>query len=254
MIRDFLQYPSTKGANTAANKGIALSISAGNEGGTSWTCVSSPSDALSALSIAATDSLGNRAYFSSTGIVTGNYVKPNIASDGWNTWVAYPDGTLGYGSGTSFASPVNAGMMACLCQADPGLTQSQLQLAIEKSASQYAHPDSLLGYGIPDYAKAMVLANVGIKKKVSFRVYPNPFKDSFTISFDSNLSGNIGINLFSITGDLILKTQKLISAGAGNTIRIGDTDRLAPGMYILKISSGSIAEYLYMIKIEDDTY
>jgi len=246
--------PSTKGANTAANKGIALSISAGNEGGTSWTCVSSPSDALSALSIAATDSLGNRAYFSSTGIVTGNYVKPNIASDGWNTWVAYPDGTLGYGSGTSFASPVNAGMMACLCQADPGLTQSQLQLAIEKSASQYAHPDSLLGYGIPDYAKAMVLANVGIKKKVSFRVYPNPFKDSFTISFDSNLSGNIGINLFSITGDLILKTQKLISAGAGNTIRIGDTDRLAPGMYILKISSGSIAEYLYMIKIEDDTY
>jgi hypothetical protein len=25
-------------------------------------------------------------------------------------------------------------------------------------------------------------------------------------------------------------------------------------MYILKISSGSIAEYLYMIKIEDDTY
>jgi hypothetical protein len=62
------------------------------------------------------------------------------------------------------------------------------------------------------------------------------------------------INLFSITGDLILKTQKLISAGAGNTIRIGDTDRLAPGMYILKISSGSIAEYLYMIKIEDDTY
>jgi hypothetical protein len=246
--------PSTRGANTAANKGIALSISAGNEGGTSWTCVSSPSDALYALSIAATDSSGNRAYFSSTGIDTGNYVKPNIASDGWNAWVAYPDGTLGYGSGTSFASPINAGMMACLWQAEPDVNQSQLQLAIERSASQYTHPDSLLGYGIPDYSKALVLAQVGVKSEASFRVYPNPFKDAFTISFDSNLSGNLEISLISITGDLILKTKKMIFTGAGNTVNIDDLDRLAPGMYILKISSGSRAEYLHMVKIENNKY
>lgn len=242
--------PSTRGANTAANKGIALSISAGNEGGSSWTCVSSPSDALYALSIAATDSLGNRAYFSSIGIDTGNFVKPNIASDGWNTWIAYPDGTLGYGSGTSFASPVNAGMMACLWQADPGLTQSQLQWAIEKSASQYTHPDSLLGYGIPDYSKALVLAQVDIKSKVSFRVYPNPFKDAFTISFDSNLSGNLEISLITATGDLILKTDRTIFAGAGNTVNINGLYRLASGMYILKITSGNSAEYMPLIKTE----
>lgn len=242
--------PSSRGANIAAGKGMALSISAGNDGGSAWTCVSSPSDALDALSIAATDSLGNYAYFSSGGTVNGDYVKPNIASDGWNAWVAYPDGSLGYGSGTSFSSPINAGMMACLWQAQPGISQSGLRLAIERSASQYTHPDSLLGYGIPNYVEALLYTQVGVKSKVTLRVYPNPFKDAFTITFDSNLSGNFEISLFSVTGDIMLKTKKTVFAGAGNTVKIDDLTSLAPGMYILKISSRSIIEYLHLVKIE----
>ncbi len=245
--------PSSRGANIAASKGMALSISAGNEGGSGWTCVSSPSDALDVLSIAATDSLGNYAYFSSTGTVNGDYVKPNIASDGWNAWVAYPDGTLGAGSGTSFASPINAGMMACLWQAQPGISQSGLRLAIERSASQYTHPDSLLGYGIPNYVNALVYTQIGVKSEGTFRVYPNPFKDAFVISFTSNLSGNFEISLISVTGTLILKTKKIIFAGAGNTVKIEDLVTIAPGMYILKISSGSIIEYVRLVKIENSS-
>ena len=84
--------------------------------------VSSPSDALDALSIGAVDSLGNYAYFSSTGTVNGNYVKPNIASDGMELHgLPILTAHSGYGSGTSFASPINAGMMACLWQAKPNL-------------------------------------------------------------------------------------------------------------------------------------
>ena len=242
--------PSSRGANIAASKGMALSISAGNEGGSLWTCVSSPSDALDALSIAAVDSLGNYAYFSSTGIVNVSYVKPNIASMGLNCFVAYPNGSLGYGSGTSFASPINAGMMACLWQAKPDINQAQLRLAIEKSASQYTHPDSLLGYGIPSYPKARQFAEVGIKTRESFQAYPNPFKDAFTLSFDTNMSGNFEISLISVTGDIILRTNRMIVAGGGNTLTLNNLITLAPGMYILKISSGNITEYLHMVKIE----
>ncbi|MGA3013569.1 MAG: S8/S53 family peptidase [Bacteroidales bacterium] len=241
--------PSSRGANIAANKGIALSISAGNEGGSGWLCVSSPSDAINALSIAAVDSLGNYAYFSSTGTIDTTYVKPNIASDGWNSWVAYPDSSLGYGSGTSFASPINAGVMACFIQAKPDLTPSQLYLAIEKSATQYTDPDTLLGYGIPDYSKALVIAQAGNLKESSFRVYPNPFSSTFTISTRSNISGNVEISLISITGEVILKTNKSISAVGANTVRISNLGSLAPGMYIVKISAGSTTEYLHIVKI-----
>ena len=242
--------PSSRGANIAASKGIAISISAGNEGGSSWMCISSPSDALGALSIAAVDEFGNYAYFSSPGTVNGSYVKPNIASMGLNCWVAYPDSSLGYGSGTSFASPINAGMMACLIQAKPNIDLYHLRLAIEQSASQYTHPDSLLGYGIPDYVKALHILQVGIIGKTRFLAYPNPFKDAFTVSFDNNMTGSFEISLISITGDIVLKTNRMKVAGGGNTIIINNLINLSPGMYILKISFGSITEYLHMVKIE----
>jgi serine protease AprX len=242
--------PSSRGANIAASKGIAISISAGNEGGSGWICVSSPSDALDALSIAAVDASGNRAGFSSTGTVNGNYVKPNIAAQGQDSYVCYPDGNFGSGSGTSFSCPINAGMMACLWQARPSTDQYHLRLAIEQSASQYTHPDSLLGYGIPDYSKAMLILHVGVIGKTNFWVYPNPFKDAFTVSFDTNMSGTLEISLISITGDIVMKTSRTIVSGGGNIFSMNNLGGLPAGIYILKVSSGTITEYLHLVKVE----
>jgi serine protease AprX len=242
--------PSSRGANIAASKGIAISISAGNEGGSGWVCVSSPSDAISALSIGAVDASGNYAFFSSTGIVNGNYVKPNIATQGQDDYVCFPDGSFGTGSGTSFSCPINAGMMACLLQARPNFNQDILRTIIEESASQYANPDSLLGYGIPNYATALVLSQVGVIGKTLFWAYPNPFIDAFTVSFDTNMSGNYDISLINITGDIVMKTNRTIISGGGNIFSISNLTNLTPGLYILKISSGSLTEYLHMVKIE----
>lgn len=245
--------PSPRGANIAASKGMALSISAGNidfNNPPYWSYICSPSDALGAFSVAAVDENGNYAYFSCTGTVNGTFVKPNIAAQGQDSWVCYPNGSFGPGSGTSFSSPINAGMMACLCQAKPNIDQYHLRLAIEQSASQYTHPDSLLGYGIPDYAKAMIILQVGVIGKTRFWAYPNPFIDAFTISFGTNMSGIFEISLISITGDIIMKTNRTIVPGGGNTINVNNLVNFAPGMYILKISSGSVTEYLHMVKIE----
>ena len=243
--------PSTRGANIAESKGIALSITGGNAGGSSWTCVDSPSDAVDVLCIGAVDSSGQYASFSSTGTVNGTYVKPNLAAMGVNCIVASPDSSFGNSTGSSFASPINAGLMACLWQAKPELTPSQLYLAIEKSASQYNNPDSLLGYGIPNYAIALVYAQTSIKNKTSFNVFPNPFRDAFNVSFDSNISGNVEISLISINGDVILKTGKMISGGTGNSMRITNLADLAPGMYLLKVTSEGTIENIHLVKIED---
>jgi hypothetical protein len=183
--------PSSRGANIAANKGMAISISSGNEGGSAWICVSSPSDALDALGVGATDEFGVYAYFSSAGTVNGNYVKPNIAAQGENVYVAYPDSSFNYGSGTSFSSPINAGMIACLWQARPTIDQFHLRLAIEQSANQYTHPDSLLGYGIPDYSKANLILTTGSHVMANVMAYPNPFNEAFALSLDKNISGKV---------------------------------------------------------------
>jgi hypothetical protein len=169
---------------------------------------------------------------------------------GLDCWVAYPDSSIGYGSGTSFASPINAGMMACLCQARPNLTQEELRIVIEESASQYLHPDSLLGYGIPDYLQALTISNVIIQGKTDFQAYPNPFKDAITISCSQKMTGNIEIDMISISGDIVLKTNNILMPGGGNIITINGLSTLSPGMYILKISSGSNTEFLHMVKIE----
>lgn len=241
--------PSTRGANIAANKGIAISISAGNEGGTPWICVSSPSDAINALSIGAVDASGNYAFFSSTGTVNGNYVKPNIATQGQDSYVCFPDGTFGTGSGTSFACPINAGMMACLCQARPDVDQYHLRLAIEQSASQYTHPDSLLGYGIPDYAKAMLILSAGIPGRTTVLAYPNPFSDAVTISLDKKMTGTVQASLIAVTGEILQTTNRTVDTG-NSTITVNNLGNLVPGMYILKITSGNITEYLHMVKAE----
>ena len=240
--------PSSRGANIAANKGMALSISAGNEGGSFWTCVSSPSDALNALSIAAVDESGNYASFSSTGIINGTYVKPNIASQGQNCYVGYPGGSFGYGNGTSYASPINAGMVACLWQAIPAVDQSQLRTAIQESANQYTNPDKYLGYGIPDYNKAMLLLHVSRPGESSIMAYPNPFTDDFAISFDTNMTGKMELSLVSVTGVLVMKKEIYRTAGSGKTYDIKDVANLAPGMYILKISSGTTSENIRLVK------
>jgi len=99
--------------------------------------------------------------------------------------------------------------MACLWQARPTLTQEILRQVIEESASQYTHPDYLLGYGIPNYATALTISKVGIQSETSIQAYPNPFKDAFTLSFDTSMSGNFEISLISVTGDLILRTNRI---------------------------------------------
>lgn len=176
-------------------------------------------------------------------------MKPNIATQGMNCYVGYPGGSFGYGSGTSFASPINAGMMACLWQAKPNFNQSVLRMVIQQSASQFTHPDSLLGYGIPDYSYALLLTSAGTRGKSSCMAYPNPFTDAFKISFDGNTTGTAEITLFSLTGDIVLRTNRLVNTEAGDSITINDLVNLAPGMYIIRITSGNNTEYLHLVKV-----
>lgn len=140
-------------ANMARAKGIYVVVSAGNEGKNAWHKIGTPSDAIGAITIGATDVDGYHADFSSYGPSADKRVKPDFVAMGKKAIVASKGGTYA-GNGTSYATPLFAGALACLMQACPNNTYDEIKNALIKSATHHAAPDSAYGYGMPDFALA----------------------------------------------------------------------------------------------------
>lgn len=171
--------PITIASDVAASRGLIVVNSAGNEGNSPWNYISAPADADSILSIGAVDANGNYASFSGNGPTFDGRVKPDIAACGAATWLVSPfsNNQPVQGNGTSFSAPLIAGAMACLRQAYPALHSQQLISAIKSSASQSNSPDTLLGFGIPNFAFASMLLSVSEETSITadqILVFPNP--------------------------------------------------------------------------------
>jgi hypothetical protein len=241
---------ASKGANTAFSRGIVVVVSAGNEGDNpSWHCVSTPGDADDAMAIAAVDGNGIRASFSSLGVDTNGRVKPNLAAMGSGTVIADAQGTFTYGSGTSFSAPIIAGMCACLLQATPNAASPMIKSALQLSGNQYANPDSLLGYGIPNTYMAMI--HMGIPEATgnsALNVFPNPFGQGFTVQFNSLAKESVRITLFDELGNDIL--QKELSAKAGeNKVIFSSLNNIPSGVYFIRISGNTVYGTSRLLKL-----
>ncbi len=171
--------PSTIAADWAAAKGIVVVNSAGNSGNSNWNYIGAPADADSILSIGAVDNNGFYASFSSNGPSFDGRVKPDVAACGSGTWLysPYSNNQPVQGNGTSFSSPLLAGAVACLWQAQPLVNGQDLIEAVRASAHQNLNPDTLLGHGIPDFSFAGQLLGVQFPanpENAQLLVYPNP--------------------------------------------------------------------------------
>ncbi|MDR0428901.1 MAG: S8 family serine peptidase [Tannerellaceae bacterium] len=145
----------TRAAEMAAEKGILLFVSAGNEGVGRWGKITFPSDAANILTIGAVASDKKKSIFSSVGFSADGRVKPDVVALGAGTTVVDSDGNILFANGTSFSTPVLAGLGVCLWQALPWLSNREIIELIQRVSSQYKHPDIELGYGIPDMYKAL---------------------------------------------------------------------------------------------------
>ena len=144
----------TQVAEIAAEKGMLLFCSAGNEGSKEWGNITFPSDAPNILTVGSITTDNERSTFSSTGFTADFRVKPDVVALGSGTTVIGASGNIQYAYGTSFATPIVAGLGVCLWQSLPWLTNKEIIELIRQTASQTNRPDVEKGYGIPDIYKA----------------------------------------------------------------------------------------------------
>jgi subtilisin family serine protease len=179
----------SQAAEICALKGTLVVNSAGNSGDDPWHVITAPSDAEHVLCIGAVDLNGIHASFSGYHPPGLNDVKPNIVAMGRQTVFAASDSTISRGNGTSFSSPIIAGMAATLWQAFPTATNMDIFNAIEQSASLYSAPNDSMGYGIPDFWKAFVNLSNQIYSQPnehSVLVFPQPSDGQFEIRVEGN--------------------------------------------------------------------
>jgi serine protease AprX len=233
--------PVSIAAGKAASKGMVIVSSAGNSGNSPWFHIIAPADADSILAIGAVDSLGSVTFFSSRGPSYDRRIKPDVCSQGLYTVSQFPDGSFIYCAGTSCSAPLISGMTACLWQANPGASSFMITDAIRKTGDHYFNPDSLYGYGIPDFLKADWILGHGVTDTInsltSFSLFPNPAHDYFYLVIRRPLRDNSEdafITVYDITGNLCKQVTKRIS-GNNYVIMLDSPANLNTGLYYLQV-------------------
>ncbi|RMF95985.1 MAG: hypothetical protein D6734_04605 [Candidatus Schekmanbacteria bacterium] len=147
----------TKAANIAAEKGMLVVNAVGNER------LKAPADGKYLIAVGGVDSQGNVWGGAKTDTDDGR-IKPEIVAMGVNVYTAYSSSmnSYAYKNGTSYATPIVAGLSALLLEAHPDWSYSAVREAIITTSSNADSPNSSsgLGYGIPDAVKALSYDNL----------------------------------------------------------------------------------------------
>jgi len=243
---------STIGADIAVSKGILVCNSAGNSGDESFPWNGAPADGDSVISVGAVRSDNTRANFSSIGPTADGRIRPVIMALGVQATIAYGNDTVATGSGTSFSSPIIAGMSACLWQANPTMKVMEIYDAIKESGSRSSDPDNYMGYGIPDYALAnsilTTVENKALNSHDLIKVWPNPFTTLLHIEIIVNSVGKCHVELRNMQGMLFYSADQQLSIQNGTSQFDQDWSTLPAGIYFIKVTTSEETDVKQVIK------
>ncbi len=233
--------PVSCAALMAARKGILVSSSAGNSGGDiNWGYITAPGDTDSILTVGAVDSTRTIAVFSGRGPSYDKRVKPDVCAMGINTISQSSPNVIKGCNGTSCSSPVIAGLSACLWQANPTATAQQIRKAILTSSHLYNSPDTIWGYGIPDFYLANLILqhqSVGSRDLTKISIVPNPVENSgyLVTDFPWLDKKSVGtISFFDLHGRLLFQYNQYLLPGPNiNTLVL--PINLEKGNYLIKV-------------------
>lgn len=235
---------SSRAASMAAAKGMVVLNSAGNEGNNSswggWIGV--PADAENILTVGSVGPTEQYSTFSGKGPTADGRIKPDLVAQGGSVVIAdvFTASGITTNGGTSFSCPILCGLAAGFWQAHPDLNATQVMAHLKNSGSNKDNPNNQIGWGIPGFVKAHILA--GAQPFLSFpfdlRIFPNPNsgKVLYIELLQSNVIGDAQYKITDAKGALVL----------ANTIRfdltnqrIGiDLPKMRSGMYFIQIEMG----------------
>ncbi|GHT19399.1 serine protease [Bacteroidia bacterium] len=225
-------------ANIAAEKGLLVFIAAGNDGAGTWHYINIPADAQNIISVGAVNSEGLSAGFSAYGPTVDGRVKPELAAQGVNAAIGnfYTGNLFTLNNGTSFATPILAGMTACLLQSlkasNISYSPQTVKEALIHSASLYPASDAQQGYGIPNFEAALAWfstsQNIEYQNNNNFEIKQE--NGCFNIRINTEGKNN-KIAIFNAMGQLLQFTA------TENTEISIDKTRFPKGILLVKIQN-----------------
>ncbi|MFV8379841.1 S8 family serine peptidase [Flavobacterium sp. LB3R33] len=232
----------SRGAEIAFSRGMIVVTSAGNSGGTAEPHIATPADAVSVIAVGAVNSSEVLTSFSSVGPSFDGRIKPDVMAQGQAAIVSDVAGNIVTANGTSFSSPIMAGMIACLWQAFPQKTNKEIRELVLKSSDKFSNPNNQYGFGIPDFALAISnQLDLESFSKDDFILYPNPASDTVSVSLPSTFDMGT-VYIYSILGQKVLE-QKITPQTTTISLK-----SLNDGVYLYKMESDGFSKTGKIIK------
>jgi serine protease AprX len=227
---------AAQAANYAFDRGMLVVNSAGNEGLTDWMQIITPADAFGAIAVGSIDKNKAPSFFSSTGPSSDGRIKPDLMALGELTAVQSANGNIGLASGTSFSAPIISGLAACLWQALPHLSANEVRTRIIQSSSNYNKPNSVMGFGYPNFSIALDSIPVEVESNRLY-IYPNPTLNKVNIWIPNDLQSSASeLTLISNTGTIV-KNEQIPPNLLIHTFYI--PEYFPSGIYFVKLISGN---------------
>lgn len=223
-------------AQIATEKGIFVMFAAGNEAQNAWHYIITPADNAKVFTVGGVTSTGASSSFSSYGPNSVGVVKPDASARGTSTAMAYNNGAT-TNSGTSFATPLAAGGVACLLQALPNKSMDEIGTLLRNNSSLYPNHTDPMGYGILNFNKSLTSATLATAENSldnSLKIHPNPVKSTFTITTSEKI---VSVELYDVLGR---KVQTLANTVTNNIEKAGK------GVYFVKVKTDK-KEYIEKI-------
>ncbi|OGS02464.1 MAG: hypothetical protein A3G41_08125 [Elusimicrobia bacterium RIFCSPLOWO2_12_FULL_59_9] len=219
----------------ALNNNIPVVAASGNADPENnyFLAVQCPAKLLNVVAVGATSSGGTIASFSGRGpeldvVAPGDIVLTTKLGGGYSAQ-----------RGTSFASPLVAGLVSLLMSAKPDVSTATIVYTLRNSAEDLGSAgfDTTYGWGEVDAFSALRLLTRGSLAALTGKpeAYPNPFhnggSNSLTIRIPPAFQGNnLNVQFYTMAGELV-DTQRSLSWDGRNEAG----QRVASGVYIYTV-------------------